>query len=83
MNHPKESADKQTEEQSVKHPKLQSLLKVVMLLCAAVLVVVSTWVEKASCRQPLLLISGGVLSVGCLVFAWLNFDQLKQKKEEL
>ena len=66
----------------MKYPKLQTLLKVVMLLSAAVLVVVSTWVEKAPCRQPLLLASGGVLSIACLVFALLNIDQLKQKKEE-
>ena len=70
------------EKPKVKCPVLQSWLKVVMLLSAAVLVVASTWLDAIAYRQLLMLVSGGVLSVSCLVYALLNKDQLKNRKQE-
>ena len=65
-----------------KCPVLQRVLKVVMLLSAAVLVTASTWLDQFAYRQHLMWASGGVLSVCCLVFALLNKEQLKNRKEE-
>ncbi|MCR5191144.1 MAG: hypothetical protein K6C07_07055 [Bacteroidales bacterium] len=71
------------EETEVRCPKLQKGLKYLMVLLAAVLVAVSAWMERFAFRKLLMAVSGGLLSVCCLVFAFLNYDQLKNKKKEL
>ena len=70
-------------EPETKCPRLQSVLKYLMVLLAAVLVAVSAWMEQARPRRWLMAVSGGLLSVCCLVFAFLNYDQLKNRKKEL
>ncbi len=71
------------ENTEVRCPKVQKGLKYAMVLLAAVLVAVSAWMEQARPRRWLMAVSGGLLSVCCLVFAFLNYDQLKNRKKEL
>jgi general stress protein CsbA len=75
--------DSASSEPETKCPRLQSVLKYLMVLLAAVLVAASAWMERFSFRKLLMAVSGGLLSVCCLVFAFLNYDQLKNRKKEL
>lgn len=72
--------DEGTEDIGKNHPVLQTVLKVLMLVSAAVLVTTSSWLDNFEYRQIMLFVSGGVLSVCCLLFAILNYDQLKNRK---
>lgn len=70
------------ENREVKYPRLQDFLKYVMVLMSGILVVTALWLERLPGRNWVLALSGGVLSICCVVFAFLNFDQLKNRKKE-
>ena len=70
------------EKREVKYPRLQEFLKYVMVLMSGILVVTALWLEKLPGRNWVIALSGGVLSICCVVFAILNYDQLKNRKKE-
>lgn len=70
------------EKRVVKYPRLQDFLKYVMVLMSGILVVTALWLEKLPGRNWVIALSGGVLSICCVVFAILNYDQLKNRKKE-
>ena len=65
-----------------KCPRLQTVLKYAMVLLAAVVVAASAWMEKFPYRNLLMAVAGGLLSIACALFAFLNYDQLKNRKKE-
>ena len=70
------------EKREVKHPGLQELLKYIMVLMSGILVVTALWLENLPGRQWVIALSGGLLSICCVAFALLNYDQLKNRKKE-
>lgn len=70
-----------SEEKQMKYPKLQSALRIVMLVCAGVLAVFSAWVEDCRHKGSVMIVSGGILSVCCLAYALLNKDELLRKNK--
>lgn len=70
------------EKREVKYPVLQNFLKYVMVLMSGILVVTALWLENLPGRKWVIALSGGLLSLCCVLFALLNYDQLKNRKKE-
>lgn len=70
------------EKREIRYPGLQELLKYIMVLMSGILVVTALWLEKLPGRNWVIALSGGLLSICCVAFALLNYDQLKNRKKE-